>query len=110
MRKKEEREGTSLLQANIKSRLATLRRAENLRKLCRKKEHTRTRFYKDPFKFIKDLFTKEKSGTLKISKQELGEHLEKVQNDTKRHEQIVIQHDIPPTQPPEISLDTGPSK
>lgn len=74
-----EREGLMLLQGDIKPRLATLRRAENLRKLRKKKEHTRTRFYKNPFKFVKDLLTREKCGTLKIPKQELEEHLEKVQ-------------------------------
>ncbi|KAJ8392682.1 hypothetical protein AAFF_G00073560 [Aldrovandia affinis] len=104
-----EREGLTLLQADIKWRLATLRRAENLRKVCRKKEHTRTRFYKNPFKFG-DLFTKEKSRILKISKQEVEEHLEKVHSDTETHEQIVIPHDIPPIQPPEFNLDTGPLK
>ncbi len=72
-----ERESLMLLQGDIKCRLATLRRAENLRKLRKKKEHTRTRFYKNPFKFVKDLFAKEKSGILKISKQELEEHLER---------------------------------
>ncbi|KAL6475304.1 hypothetical protein MHYP_G00163440 [Metynnis hypsauchen] len=105
-----EREELMLLQGDIKCRLATLRRAENLRKLCKKKEHTRTRFYKKTFKFVKDLLAKEKSRTLKISKQELEEHLEKIYHDTKRHEQLVIPHDIPPIQPPEFNLETGPPK
>ncbi|KAJ8414647.1 hypothetical protein AAFF_G00038490 [Aldrovandia affinis] len=105
-----EREGLTLLQGDIKCRLAILRRTENLRKPRRKKEHTRTQFYKNPFKFVKDLFTKEKNGILKISKQELEEHLEKVHSDTEMHEQIVIPHDIPPIQPPEFNLDTGPPK
>ena len=105
-----EREGLMLLQADIKYRLATLRRAENLRKLRRKKEHSRTRFYKNPFKFVKDLFAKEKCGILKTPKPELEEHLEKVHQDTKRHEQIIIPHDIPPIQPPEFNLDTDPPK
>ena len=56
--------------SDIKSRPATLRRAESLRKLCRKKEH-KNLCYKDPFKFLKVFFTKEKSRTLKASKQEL---------------------------------------
>ena len=103
-----EREGLLLLQRDIKSRLATLRRAENLRKLRKKKEHTRTCFYKDPFKFVKDLFTTEKNGTLKTSKQELEQHLEKVHLDSKRHEQITIPPDIPPIQPPVFNLHTSP--
>lgn len=104
-----EKEGLMLRQADIKCRLTTLRRAENLRKL-RKKEQSRIRFYKIPFKFAKDLFAKEKSGMLKTPKQELEEHLQKVHEDPKRHEQIVIPHDIPPIQPPEFKLDTNPLK
>ncbi len=38
----------------------------------------------------------------------MEEHLEKVHHDTKRHEQIVIPHDIPPIQPPEFNLEAGP--
>ncbi len=48
-----EREGVMLLQRDIKCRLTTLQRAENLRKLRKRKEHTRTRFYKNLFKFIR---------------------------------------------------------
>lgn len=64
------REGLVLLQGDIKCRLATLRRAENLRKLRKKKEHTRAQFYKKPFKFVKDLFAEE-SGILKTPKPNL---------------------------------------
>lgn len=39
------RDGLNLLQEDIKCRLTSLRRAENVRKL-HKKEHTRTQFYK----------------------------------------------------------------
>ena len=71
----EEKEGINVLQEEIQSRLTTLRRAENLLKKRRRKEQTRTRFYKDPFKFVKNLFTKEKSGSLSVSKVDLEEHL-----------------------------------
>ena len=81
-----EKEGIEALQADIKTRLASLRRAENLRKRRRKKEQTRTRFYKDPFKFLKSLFTKEKSGALKTTKKDLEEHLRTTNFDSKRHE------------------------
>ncbi|TWW81790.1 hypothetical protein D4764_01G0016050 [Takifugu flavidus] len=104
-----EREGLQLLQGESKSRLATLRNAENLRKL-RKKEHTRTQFFKNPFKFVKDLFPPEKSGTPKATRQEVEEYMEKVHQDTKRHEQLTIPYDIPPIQPPEVNLETGPPK
>lgn len=52
-----EKKCLSTLQADIKISLASLHRSENLRKRRRKKERTRTRFYKDPFKFLKLLFT-----------------------------------------------------
>ena len=67
-----EREGLMLLQADIKYRLATLRRAENLRKLRRKKEHSRTRFYKNPFKFVKRPLRKGKVRNPKNSKARPG--------------------------------------
>lgn len=55
----------------MKTQLASLRREENLRKHRRKKEQTRTRFYKDSFKFLKTLFTSEKSGALKTVQKDL---------------------------------------
>ncbi|MGH0133044.1 UNVERIFIED_CONTAM: hypothetical protein FKN15_036206 [Acipenser sinensis] len=63
-----QKEGLNLLQRVIKDKLATLRRAERLRKRYKKKECARANFYKDPFKFVKKLFTSEKNGTLKASK------------------------------------------
>ena len=66
----EEKEGINLLQAEIKNRLSTLRRAENLRRRKRK-EHARSSYFKDPFKFVKSLFTKEKSGKLITTRKDL---------------------------------------
>ncbi|MGH0138942.1 UNVERIFIED_CONTAM: hypothetical protein FKN15_068065 [Acipenser sinensis] len=57
-----QKEGLNLLQRVIKDKLATLRRAERLRKRYKKKERARANFYKDPFKFVKKLFTSEKNG------------------------------------------------
>ncbi|KAK0145336.1 hypothetical protein N1851_015756 [Merluccius polli] len=85
----EEKEGIEALQDDVKTRLASLRRAENLRKRRRKKEQTRTRFYKNPYKFLGSLFTKEKSGTLKTTKKDMEEHLRATNLDSKRHEQLV---------------------
>ncbi|KAJ8362449.1 hypothetical protein AAFF_G00374010 [Aldrovandia affinis] len=56
----EERAGIDLLQTDLKGRLGRLRRAENLRTRRKRKERARTTFYKDPFRFVKGLFTKEK--------------------------------------------------
>ena len=45
----EQRKGISVLQAEVKSTLAMLRRAELLRQRKQKKEQARAAFYKDPF-------------------------------------------------------------
>jgi len=42
-------------------------------------------FYKDPFKFVKKLFTSEKNGILKASSFELERYLEETHTDAKRH-------------------------
>lgn len=103
-----DKEGLSTLQANIKIRLASLRRAENLRKRRRKKERTRTRFYKNPFKFLKLLFTKEKSEVLKTTRSDLEEHLRTTHSDPRRNEHLAIPSDIPPMGSPEQQFETGP--
>ncbi len=103
-----EREGIEVLQGDSKRRLATLRRAEGLRKQRKKKERTRTAFYRDPYKFAKDLFVKEKTGTLKVPVRELEEYLRKTYSDNQRHVPVTIPDDMPPIQPPEHQLDTRP--
>jgi len=72
-----QKEGPSHLQRAIKDKLATLRRAEHLWKCYKKKEFARANFYKDPFKFVKKLFTREKNGTLKASSVELERYWRK---------------------------------
>ncbi|KAK0141132.1 hypothetical protein N1851_021873 [Merluccius polli] len=106
----EEKESINLLQGEIQSRLATLRRAENLLRKCRRKEQTRSRFYKDPFKFVKSIFTKEKSGSLSVSKADLGEHLRKSCTDDRSHEELTLPPDMPPVNPPEHQLDISPPR
>ncbi len=100
----EEREGINFLQEDLKHRLSKLRRAESLRMRRKKKEKARTDFYKDPFKFVKGIFTKEKSGFLKTSKDQVEEHLRTIYTDEKKDEPIVVPTDIPPVSPHNISL------
>jgi len=85
-----QKEGLNLLQRAIKDKLATLRRAERLRKCYKKKERARANFYKDPFRFVKKLFTSEKNGTLEASRVELERYLEKMHTEAKRHEPMSI--------------------
>lgn len=105
----EERAGINLLQKDLKEHLGRLRRTENIR-TRRKKESARTSSYKDPFRFVKALFTKEKSGSLKVSKKELEDHLKATHTDSQRHEQRVIPSDMPPIPQPEHQLDDSPPR
>ena len=97
-----------MLQCDIKQRLATLRRAECLRKQHKRKERARAAFYRDPYKFVKDLFVKEKSGTLKATIRELEEHLRKNYSDNQRHVPASIPDDMPPIQPAQHQMETRP--
>lgn len=97
----EEREGINCLQEDRKHRLLKLRRAESLRMRRNKKEKNWTDFYIDPFKFVKGIFTKERSGSLKTSKDQVEEHLRTIYTD----EPIVVPTDIPPISPPQHQFD-----
>lgn len=59
----------------------------------RGQEHLSTR---NPFRFVKGLFTKEKSGPLQVSKRELEDHLKATYTDNQSHEQTNIPPDVPP--------------
>lgn len=97
--KEGEKKSINSLQADIKIRLASLHRAENLQKQRRKKEQTRTWFYKDPFKLLKTLFTKEKSRVLKTTKNNLEEHLRRTDSDPNCWKPLTITSDISPIHP-----------
>ncbi|KAJ8409025.1 hypothetical protein AAFF_G00240460 [Aldrovandia affinis] len=104
----EKERGIDLLQTDLKGRLGRLRRAENLRTRRKRKERARTTFYKDPFRFVKGLFTKEKSGSLKVPKRELEDHLKTTHTDSQRFERREIPSDMPPIPQPEHQLDDSP--
>ena len=105
-----EKEGINFLQKDIKIKLASLRRAENLRKKRRNREKTRTRFYREPFKFVKSLFIKEKGGELKISKEALDEHIKTMYSDSGKNEMINIPPDIPLLEEIEHGMDIDPPR
>lgn len=68
-----EKEGLKVLWDQIRSRLATLRRAERIRKRRGKKEKDRVSFFRDPFKYARSLLEEKKSGRLETTEQELEE-------------------------------------
>ncbi len=67
-------------------------------------------FYKDPFRFVKGLFIKEKSGSLKVPKRELENHLRATHTDILRHEQRELPSDMLPIAEPEHQLDDSPPR
>ncbi|KAL7834877.1 hypothetical protein SRHO_G00291350 [Serrasalmus rhombeus] len=107
-----ERLGLKALQSDIKQRLATLRRAEHLRRQRRKKERARVSFYKNPFKLTKSLFVQEKSGTLKAPLKDIEEFLKNTYSEAdtpsnQRHEPVTVPADMPPLHPPMHEMDTS---
>lgn len=106
----EEKEGINVLQAEIKNRLVSLRRAEDLRKRCRKKDQMRSRFFNDPYRFMRYLFAKEQSGRLVAKKEDLEAHLKEVHSDIRRQDPMVLPPDMPPLPSPHYELDISPPK
>lgn len=106
----EEKAGIDLLQTDLKGCLGRLRRAENVRTRRKRKERAKKTFYKDPFRFVKGLFTKEKSGSLKVPKRELEDHLKTTHTDSQRFERREIPSDMPPIPQPEHQLDDSPPR
>lgn len=104
------RGGINFLQEDLKHRLSKFRRAESLRMRRKKKEKVRIDFYKDPFKFVRGIFTKEKSGSLKTSKDQVEEYLRTIYTDEKKDEPIVVPTDILPISPPQHQFEISPPK
>ncbi len=80
------RVGIDLLLADLKESLGKLQRAENLRTCRKKKEKASTPFYMDSLRFVKGLFIKKKSGSLKVPKRELEDHLRTTHTGSQRLE------------------------
>lgn len=97
-----------VVQADIKLRLASLRRAENLQKCRRKKQQKSSQFFKDPFKFLTSFFTREKSGTLKLTKKDLADHLKMMHYDPRRRKQLSVPPDILQINSPEHQMEIHP--
>ncbi len=76
-----------------------------MRKHHKKKEQARTSFYRDPYRFIKSLFVKEKRGILKL---ELKEPLRSTFAYNQRHEPATIPDELPPIHPLKHQMDTRP--
>ena len=105
-----EREEIDVLQEELRSRLAILRRAEHLRKKRKKMEDVRTAFYRDPFKFVKGLFNQEKGGQLKETKSEVEEYLRNTCSDLEQCRVIGLPPDMPPLGEIAHKMDVRPPR
>ncbi len=63
-----EKECMKALCGQLRERLATLRRAERIRRRRSRKEKERARFFRDPFRYAKGLLEEKKSGRLEASR------------------------------------------
>ena len=88
----------------MKERLAKLHRTENLRICWKKTKKARIQFYRNPFRFMKNLFTEEKSISFKIPKKEFESHIKRNMNEN-RLEKGPVLSDIPPLPKIECPFD-----
>ncbi|CAK6982434.1 hypothetical protein F2P79_011962, partial [Scomber scombrus] len=77
----EEREGLKPLWEEVKKSLASLQRAERIRKRRRRKEKERSNFFKNTFKDARQLLEDKRSGKLEISRSELEIHIREQYSD-----------------------------
>ncbi|KAJ8397209.1 hypothetical protein AAFF_G00440430 [Aldrovandia affinis] len=64
-----------MLWDEVKRKLASLRRAEHIRKRRKRKEKERDNFFKNPFKHAKQLLEDKKSVKLEVTKEKLKQHI-----------------------------------
>lgn len=70
--------GIQVLLDDIKKRILTLARAENLRKRRKTKQKAQNTFCKDLYTFAKHFFEEAKSGTLTVPRKALEAHLRSI--------------------------------
>lgn len=80
-----EKEGLRQVWQHLKTQHNALSRAERLCKKRRTTKKARETFFKDPFKFARELFEKPRSGSLTASKDALQQHLRETYSDERRN-------------------------
>ncbi|KAL6468408.1 hypothetical protein MHYP_G00240850 [Metynnis hypsauchen] len=105
-----EKEGLKALWAQIRTRLATLRRAERIRKWRSRKEKERAKFFQDPFKFARSLLEEKKNGKLEATAQELEEYMINQLSDHERNIPLGSPGHMPRPAEPESQFDTTPPR
>lgn len=80
----DEKEGLKLLWDELKQKLAKLRRAERIRRRRKRKEKERKNFFKDPFRYARQLLDEKRSGKLAITKEDLEHYIKGQYTDAAR--------------------------
>ncbi|XP_035527565.1 uncharacterized protein LOC118335412 [Morone saxatilis] len=105
-----EKEGLKVLWDQIRSRLATLRRAERIRKRRNKKEKERVSFFRDPFRYARSLLEEKKCGRLEATEQELEENIKNQLTDQKKNIPLGSPGHVPRPAEPAVEFNTTPPK
>ena len=105
-----EKEALKCLWDQLKSRLANLRRAERIRKRRSRKEKARTSFFRDPFKYARDLLEEKKSGKLETTAEELESHIKEQLGDSDQNTPLGSPGHVPCPPEPGTKFDTTPPR
>ncbi|XP_078665283.1 uncharacterized protein LOC144907786 [Branchiostoma floridae x Branchiostoma belcheri] len=106
----EEKAGLEVLWKEVRGKLESLRRAERLRRKRKRKAKERNQFFKNPYKFARNLLEEKKGGSLQISKEELELHLQETYSDPQRNAELGSPGYVPRPTEPEVAFDVSPPK
>lgn len=104
---KEEKEGLKPLWEEVKKNLASLRRAERIRKRRRRKEKERSSFFKNPFRHARQLLEDKRSGKLEITQTELENYIREQYSDPAKLTPLGSPGYVPRPAPPAFLFNTA---
>lgn len=102
----QEREGLKVLWEEVRERLARLRRAERIRKRSKRKQKERADFFKDPYKYARQLLEEKKSGKLEASREQIEQHVKRQCSDPLREIPLGPPGYVPRPAPPTAEFNT----
>lgn len=106
----QEKEGLKVLWDEVRQNLARLRRVERIRRRRKRREKERTNFFRDPFKYARQMLDEKRSGKLNVSKEELEQHIKSQYSDSKRTSHLGSPGYVPRPAPPTLPYNSSPPK
>ncbi|KAL2078851.1 hypothetical protein ACEWY4_024595 [Coilia grayii] len=103
----EEKEGLKPLWEEVKKSIASLRRAERIRRRTRRKEKERSSFFKNPYQHARRLLEDKRSGKLEITQSELECHFKEHYSDPARQTPLGPPGYVPRPAPPAHLFDAA---